>query len=409
MEWTGVAGEGRSHGFFCYESARMRVAVTAYSACNGMGMRTAEVLDNLRNGQHGLTPCRLTVPTPTTCGALADDLPELPPQAARGSTRQLQIGWLAYQQLAAAVTESVERFGADRVGAVLGTSTGGIAYTEDAFFHWRESGRLPEEYRLDRHAFHDIARLLRSQGGWTGPSFMVSTACSSSAKVFASARRLLRSGRCDAVVVGGIDSLAFTTVRGFQSLNAASAEPCRPFCEHRDGMNVAEGAALLLLERDRPSAVQLSGVGESCDAFHMSKPDPKGLHAMTAMRDALADAGLDPADIDYVNAHGTGTKRNDTAEAHAIATVLGLDVPVVSTKSYTGHLLGAGGATEAIFAVAAIEQQWIPANLRVQPVDPEIELNLPSERLESPVRHVLSNSFAFGGSNVSLVFSGSRS
>ncbi len=387
----------------------MRVAVTAYSACNGMGMRTAQVLANLRDGRHGLAPCRLAVPTPTTCGALPDDLPEIPTAAAQGSTRQLQIGWLAYQEIAAAVAEAVDRYGPDRVGAVLGTSTGGIAYTEDAVFRWHESGRLPEDYRLDRHAFHDIARLLRSQGGWTGPSFMVSTACSSSGKVFASARRLLRSGRCDAVVVGGVDSLAFTTVRGFQSLHAASPEPCRPFCENRNGMNVAEGAALLLLERDRPSAVHLSGIGESGDAFHMSKPHPQGRSAILAMRDALSDAGLDAADIDYVNAHGTGTKRNDTAEAHAIATVLGLDVPVVSTKSYTGHLLGAGGATEAIFAIAAIEQQWIPANLRVEPVDPEIELTLPSERLESPVRHVLSNSFAFGGSNVSLAFSGSPS
>jgi 3-oxoacyl-[acyl-carrier-protein] synthase-1 len=387
----------------------MRVAVTAYSACNGMGMRTADVLANLRDGQHGLAPCRLDLATPATCGALPDVLPELPPTAGRGSTRQLRIGWLAYQELAAAVTEAVKRYGADRVGAVLGTSTGGIAYTEEAFFRWRESGRLPEEYRLDRHAFHDIVQLLRSQGGWTGPSFVVSTACSSSGKVFASARRLLRSGRCDAVVVGGIDSLAFTTVRGFQCLNAASAAPCRPFCANRDGMNVAEGAALLLLERDRPSAVRLSGIGESGDAFHMSKPHPEGRSAITAMRDALRDAGLAAADIDYVNAHGTGTKSNDTAEALAIAAVLGRDVPVVSTKSYTGHLLGAGGATEAIFAVASIEQQWIPANLRVQPVDPEIELHLPSERLETRVRHVLSNSFAFGGSNVSLTFSGGPS
>ena len=387
----------------------MRVAVTAYSACNGMGIRTADVLANLRCGQHGLAPCRLDIPSPATCGALPDVLPDVPSAVGRGATRQLRIGWLAYQELAPAVTEAVERYGADRVGAVLGTSTGGIAYTEDAYFHWHKYGRLPEDYRLERHAFHDVARLLRRHGGWTGPSFMVSTACSSSGKVFASARRLLRSGRCDAVLVGGIDSLAFTTVRGFQSLHAASPEPCRPFCADRNGMNVAEGAALLLLERDRPSAVYLSGIGESCDAFHMSKPHPEGRSAITAMRDALSDARLEGADIDYVNAHGTGTKRNDTAEALAIATVLGREVPVVSTKSYTGHLLGAGGATEAVFAIASIEQQWIPANLRVQPVDPEIEVNLPSERLKTPVRHVLSNSFAFGGSNVSLTFSGNPS
>lgn len=387
----------------------MRVAITAYSACNGMGLRTEEALANLRDGRDGLAPCRLDLPTPTTCGELPEVLPPLPKGAVNGSSRQLQIGWLAYQELAEAVADAIERYGRDRVGAVLGTSTGGIAYTEDGYFHWRASGQLPDDYQLARHTFHDVANFLRDQGGWTGPNFIVSTACSSSAKVFASARRLLRSGMCDAVVVGGVDSLALTTVRGFQCLHAASAEPCRPFCEHRAGMNVAEGAALLLLERDRPSAVELSGIGESCDAFHMSKPHPQGESAGAAMRQALAEAGLAAKEIDYVNAHGTGTKANDIAEAHAIAAVVGRGVPVVSTKSYTGHMLGAGGATEAIFAVASIEQQWIPGNLRVEPIDPAIEINLPTQRLDSSVHHVLSNSFAFGGSNATLAFSGGPS
>lgn len=387
----------------------MKLAVTAYSACNCLGRSTQEVLASLRAGRDGLAPCGLELPVPALCGSVSGPLPEIPGEVGRWSIRQLRIGWLAYQEISSTVTAAVERCGAHRVGAVFGTSTGGIAHTEDAFFEWRESAALPADYSLDAHSFHAIGRVLKEQGGWTGPTYVVSTACSSSAKVFSSARRLLRSGHCDAVVVGGVDSLALTTVRGFQSLGAASSSACRPFCADRDGMNVGEGAALLVLERDRPGHAQLVGVGESNDAFHMSAPDPEGRGAILAMQAALDDAGLQPQQIDYVNAHGTGTKRNDVAEAGAIAQVLGRSVPVVSTKSYTGHMLGAGSATEAVFAIAALEQQWIPGNLRLQPVDPEIVLNLPEQTLETRVDHVLSNSFAFGGSNVSLVFAGSSS
>jgi 3-oxoacyl-[acyl-carrier-protein] synthase I len=392
----------------------VKVAVTAYCVCNGLGQTTAEVLDALGAGRHGLRPCPLAVPFATMCGVVPGELPELPARHARLSTRQLRIGWLAFQEIAPAVAEVVARCGPQRVGAVLGTSTGGIAHTEEAYFEWRKTAELPARYDLDAHSFHTIGRMLRDEAGWRGPTYVVSTACSSSAKVLASARRLLRSGRCDAVLVGGVDSLALTTVRGFQSLSASSAHVCRPFSAARDGMNVGEGAAYLLLERESPAGGTvrspargwLAGIGESNDAFHMSAPDPEGRGAIAAMQAALADAGLQASDIGYVNAHGTGTVRNDVAEAHAIAHVLGRAVPVVSTKSYTGHMLGAGGATEAVFTLAALEQQWIPANLGVEPVDPEIGLELPAERRALPLRHALSNSFAFGGSNIAIVLSG---
>lgn len=387
----------------------MNVAVTAYSACNGLGQTTGQVLEKLRSGTHGLRPCPMTLPFEMACGVVPDPLPTLADDLGLPPVRHLGIGALAYQGIAEAVAEAVDRWGPTRVGAVLGTSTGGIAHTEEAYFHWRETGALPDGYSLDAHSFHTIGRSLRAVGGWSGPTYVVSTACSSSAKVFASARRLLRSGCCDAVLVGGIDSLALTTLRGFHSLSAASSGHCRPFSAERDGMNVGEGAALLLLERDRPSHVQLVGVGESNDAFHMSAPDPEGRGAIAAMQAALDDAGARPGDVDYVNAHGTGTKRNDIAEALAIGHVLGEQVPVVSTKSYTGHMLGAGGATEAVFAVAAIEQEWVPGNLRLDPVDPEIHLHLPREGQARPVRTVLSNSFAFGGSNACLAFRRSAS
>jgi 3-oxoacyl-[acyl-carrier-protein] synthase-1 len=395
-----------ARGSFCYHLTPVRVAITAYCVCNGLGRTTVEVLDNLGTGRHGLRPCPLQVPFETMCGVVPGPLPALPERHTRTSTRQLRIGWLGFQEIAPAVAEVIERRGPQRVGAIIGTSTGGIAHTEHAYFAWRETATLPTGYDLDGHSFHTIGRMLRDEAGWRGPTYVVSTACSSSAKVFASARRLLRSGRCDAVLVGGVDSLALTTVRGFHSLSASSASFCRPFAAQRDGMNVGEGAAYLLLERDGPARGHLVGIGESNDAFHMSAPDPEGRGAVAAMQAALADAGLHASDIDYINAHGTGTVRNDVAEARAIAQVLGRDVPVVSTKSYTGHMLGAGGATEAVFALASLEQQWIPANLGVEPVDPEIGLELPSRRREARIRHVLSNSFAFGGSNVTLAFSG---
>lgn len=369
-------------GIFCYH-VPVKVAVTAYCVCNGLGRTTTEVLEGLRAGRHGLRPCPLPVPFEVMCGVVPDPLAELPERHARLAVRQLEIGWLAFQEIAPAVAEVIERRGRDRVGAVLGTSTGGIAHTEEAYFQWRQTSVLPRRYELDAHSFHTIGRLLRAEAGWRGPTYVVSTACSSSAKVFSSARRLLRSGRCDAVLVGGVDSLALTTVRGFHSLAASSTGACRPFSAQRDGMNVGEGAAYVLLERDGPEThpaprAYLVGIGESNDAFHMSAPDPEGRGAIAAMQAALADAGLSASDIDHVNAHGTGTVRNDVAEARAIAHVLGKSVPVVSTKSYTGHMLGAGGATEAVFSLVALEQQWIPQNLGLDPVDPEIELDLPS-------------------------------
>lgn len=383
----------------------MRVAVTAYCACNGLGATTAAVIENLRAGKRGLSPCPLDVPFETMCGVVDAVRMDDSGCSSDGGTRQVQIALTAYAEIADAVGEAITRFGADRVGACLGTSTGGIARTEYAYFQWRNGHGLPANYDLKQHSFHTVGRELRAAGGWRGPTNMISTACSSSAKAFSSARRLLQTGRCDAVLVGGVDSLGLTTVRGFHSLSASSSSCCRPFSAERDGMNVGEGAAFLLLQRDDSALIQLAGVGESNDAFHMSAPDPQGRGAIAAMRLALADAGLEPSQIDYVNAHGTGTVRNDTAEATAIAEVVGTSVPVVSTKSCTGHMLGAGGATEAVFAVAALEHQWIPGNLDVAPIDPAITIDLPTETQARPLRHVLSNSFAFGGSNVSLAFS----
>jgi 3-oxoacyl-[acyl-carrier-protein] synthase-1 len=302
------------------------------------------------------------------------------------------------------VAGAVRRWGRDRVAVVVGTSTGGILETERAFETRVTTGRLPEGFDLDRqHGFHGILEVLRSWTGATGPAYVVSTACSSSGKVLGSARRLIASGLADAVLVGGVDTLCQTTLRGFESLQALSRGPCRPFSANRDGLSIGEGGAFLLVEREGAARVLLRGVGESSDAFHMSHPHPEGLGARLAMEAALRQAGVEGDDVDLVNAHGTGTIANDVVEASAISTVVGRRALVTSTKCYTGHLLGAAGATEAVLAALAIERSFVPATIGADPLDGQVTVDVCLKGRKGRVRTALSNSFAFGGSNVSIL------
>lgn len=251
--------------------------------------------------------------------------------------------------------------------------------------------------------------MLAQTSGVTGPVYVVSTACSSSGKVAASAARLIRMGLVDAVLIGGIDSLTRMTIQGFHSLGILSGTSCRPFGAERDGINIGEGAALLLVEREAPDArVVLLGVGESADAYRMSSPEPTGRGAREAMERALAQAGLGAGDLDHINAHGTATQLNDAAESLAIHALFGASVPVTSTKGYTGHLLGGAGGTEMVFAIHAILGGRLPATLGAAPLDPEVAIDVVTEARELRVRTVLSNSFAFGGSNVSVVVGAAR-
>jgi 3-oxoacyl-[acyl-carrier-protein] synthase-1 len=294
------------------------------------------------------------------------------------------------------------------VGIVVASSTGGLAASELAFRAAQLHGQLPDAYSFERsHAFYALVEVLRGLSGARGPGYVVSTACSSGNKVFGSAQRLLAAGALDAVLVGGIDTLCQVTVRGFHSLGILSAQPCRPFARERDGTSIGEGGSLFLIERTGESAVSLCGVGECCDAHHMTQPAPDGSGAAVAMRLALADAGLDASQIDHVNAHGTGTPLNDAAEACAIEAVLGTRVAVASTKGATGHMLGAAAAMEALFAIAAIERAQIPPSLGCEPRDPAINLVLYRESRAQACRYVMSNALAFGGSNASVIFGAS--
>jgi 3-oxoacyl-[acyl-carrier-protein] synthase-1 len=311
---------------------------------------------------------------------------------------------LALEELAAPARGAVRRWGRDRVAIVAATSTGGILESERAYAEARRTGSLPAGFDFDHmQGFPGIVEAVRAVTGADGPALLVSTACASSGKAFASARRLLRAGAADAAIVGGVDTLCDTTLRGFGSLQALSRGPCRPFSAGRDGLTIGEGGAFALMEREGDAAVWLLGAGESADAHHMSHPHPEGLGARLAMEAALRQAGLGPGDVDLVNAHGTGTPANDGIEAAAIAAVLGEGATAVSTKGYTGHLLGAAAVTEAVLSALSVTRGFVPASVGAAPLDPAVRLRIPAAAEERPVRRVLSNSFAFGGSNVALV------
>ncbi len=385
-------------------SRQRPLPITAWSAVNALGRSTDEVLAALDAGRSGLGPSPLPDTIPTVVGAIPGELPPLEGAHAAYDCRLARIGMMAFAELAEPLARAVARWGGERVAIVLGTSTGGLEETEQAFFAWLEGGTIPARYDYERqHNFAAFGDLLGSMSGASGPAYVVSTACSSSGKVASSAARLIESGLADAVLAGGIDSLTRMTLQGFSSLGILSATSCRPFSAERDGINIGEGAALFLIEREGDSPVHLLGVGESADAYRMSSPEPTGRGARESMERALAQAGMAPEDVDYINAHGTATKLNDSAEAIAIAALFGDRVPVSSTKGYTGHLLGAAGATELVFAIHAVTSGRLPATLGCDPLDPEVAIAVQREAASGRYRRVLSNSFAFGGSNVSVL------
>jgi len=308
------------------------------------------------------------------------------------------------------VAAAAERYGPGRVAVVLGTSTSGIRQTELAYeARDAETGALPADFHLkETHDFFSLADFVRRALALTGPAAVVSTACSSSSRAFVDASRLIEAGLCDAVVVGGVDTLCRLTVRGFGALELLDAQPCRPNDRSRSGISIGEAAGFALLERagqgDASAApfARLLGFGESSDGYHMSAPNPEGKGAQIAMRDALRRAGLRADQIDYVNLHGTGTPLNDRAEDAAVSAVLGPDVPASSTKGGTGHTLGASGITGVLLAGLGIRLGFKPRNLNLVEVDPDFRSHILTSTQTGPVRHVLANAFGFGGSNCSV-------
>lgn len=337
-----------------------------------------------------------------------------PPAWAAGASDRLatRTNALCVQALAPlheAVAAVRERFGPGRIATIVGSSTAGVLEGEAAARRHLADGGWPEGYHYAQQEMVSPARFVARTLGLQGPTYAISTACSSGAKALASAARLLRAGLADAVVCGGADALCQLTVAGFSALESVSAQACNPMSRHREGINLGEGAALFLLTRE-PGPVRLAGWGETSDAHHMSAPDPTGRGAADAMRQALARAGVAPSAVDYVNLHGTATPHNDAMESKAVAELFGLDVPVSSTKPLSGHTLAAAGALEAAFCwltLADNPQHALPPHWWDGAADdalPKIHLVAPGERAGRAPRMVLSNSFAFGGSNATLLF-----
>ena len=387
--------------------------LTHFTATSCLGRGLAATLAALEAAHSGLTPCHFeTVELQTYIGEVADvDTVRLPPSLQHFDCRNNRLAQLGLTQdgFDVAVHSAVERLGAGRVGVFLGTSTSGILTTEIAYRHLDPlTGALPADfdYRGTHNSF-SVADYVSHRFGLAGPAVTVCTACSSSAKVFAAAQRMLAAGQIDAAIVGGVDSLCLTTLYGFHSLQLSSPQPCRPFDRARDGLSIGEAAAFALLERAPatldPEAILLLGAGESSDAYHMSSPHPEGLGARSAMQRALADAGLAAGDVDYINLHGTGTPSNDSAESRAVAALFGSDTPCSSTKGATGHALGAAGALEAVICALALQAELIPGGLNLRERDPDLAVNYLTGNQRAALRRVLSNSFGFGGANCALL------
>ena len=388
------------------------LALSAYTLTTCLGRGIDATREALRAERSALAPCTFeTVRLDTWIGEVAGvDEQRMPEALARYDCRnnRLTLMGLETDGFGDRVREATARYGADRVGVFLGTSTAGILQTELAYRHRDPAtGALPDDfhYRTTHNAF-SLAEFARDHFGLTGMAMAISTACSSSAKVFAAAARQLALGTIDAAIVGGVDTLCLTTLYGFASLQLTSKNPCRPYDASRDGISIGEGAAFALLERNTApvsGTVMLLGVGESSDAYHMSSPHPEGLGARMAMEAALRSAGLTPGDIDYINLHGTATPANDAAEGKAVSALFGDTVPGNSTKGYMGHTLGAAGAIEALICAMALTDGRLPGSPGTGALDPSIPIRYQLRGEDRPLRHALSNSFGFGGSNCSLI------
>lgn len=388
--------------------------LTAYTTTSAIGIGLGQTLAALQNQHSGLRskPWE-TIDFETSIGEVPnlDDF-NVRNELAAFDCRNNRLAQLGLEQdgFSDAVRHAVRRHGKERIGVFLGTSTSGILSSEIAYRH-RDAmtGALPADHDYRHtHNSYSVADFVRHYFDLRGPAYVVSTACSSSAKVFGSAQRMLSAGLIDAAIVGGVDSLCLTTLYGFRSLQLVSNKPCKPFDEHRDGISIGEAAAFVLVERaDRaaPGSIIMSGIGESSDAYHMSSPHPDGLGARNAMQNALHMAKLQPSDIDYINLHGTSTPSNDAAEDKGVTSIFGDRTPCSSTKGHTGHTLGAAGALEAVICALALKHDFAPGGVGTEVIDPNLSCRYLRTNLAQPMRHALSNSFGFGGSNCSVILS----
>ena len=383
--------------------------ISNYTLCSAVGAGRAAHVQALRAGTSGLG--RVAFDTNNLDCWLGEvrgfDVP-LTGALAEWDCRNNRLAEFALNQdqFLDSVAACRKRHGAARIGVFVGTSTSGVQHTELAYrARDLEKNALPAWFDQRRtQNIYSAAAFTALRLGLAGPSLAISTACSSSAKVFAAARRAIVAGVCDAAVVGGVDSLCLTTLYGFNSLQLISADICRPADSARTGISIGEAGGFALLDPLAESPLALLGYGETSDAYHMSLPEPGGRGAIESMRAALERANAEPHEVDYINLHGTGTIANDNAESRAVCEVFGSSTPCSSTKGWTGHTLGAAGMVEAAVSLMAIEHGLMPRSLNTRVRDPAIEAGILLENRVAPVQRVLSNSFGFGGSNCSLLF-----
>ncbi|TGD72677.1 beta-ketoacyl-ACP synthase [Mangrovimicrobium sediminis] len=381
-----------------------------YESTTGAWLNSARMRTAIASKQSGLRPNDLAgSDVPTWIGRVAGvESLDLGPWASRNNA--LAQLCLAQGTIRQTVDALVERHGSARVGLVLGSSTSSIDRTEAAYRELDNEGALAPEYRQPLvHNPHALGLFVAQHLGLTGPVMTINTACSSSAKIFATAARWLQAGFVDAVLVGGADSLCLSVVHGFHALQLVSTTPCRPFDAGRDGINLGEGAGFaVVVGPDHPQASggpALTGYGESSDAHHMSHPHPEGEGARQSITQALQRASLAPAQIDYINLHGTASQANDLIEGRVVEALFPASTVCSSTKGWTGHTLGAAGITEAIIAIDTLCTSLVPASLNLEQPDPALGLHLARDNQARELRHVMTNSFGFGGNNCSLVFS----
>lgn len=376
---------------------------------NALGLTKREVIANLISNDQSnmLVYDELFSGNKTRVGTVTNTLKELPHKLAKFNCRNNQLIATAYASIAEDVECLKQKYGAHRIGVVLGTSTSGIASGEVAFEQYAHNGLFPESFEYSQQEIGNCSEFLAQYVGVTGIHYTISTACSSSGKAFVAADRLIKADHCDAVIVGGSDSLCQLTLNGFDSLDLLSESICNPFSVNRTGLNIGEGAALFILSKE-PSAIKLIGTGEASDGYHITAPDPEGTGAKLAITQALQQANLKSTDIGYINLHGTGTEKNDAMESRAVYDLFGSETLCSSTKPLTGHTLGAAGAQELGLCWLLLSDyntdKLLPAHIWDRQKDPELsEINLLNKATRWTKPRFMSNSFAFGGSNVSLI------
>ena len=391
------------------------LAVRAYTATTALGRGRQAQTDALRAERSGLRPNDFSAaPLPCHIGRVTGlEAAPLPAEWSEWECRNNRLAWLSLQQddVLAAIEAMKTKYGAERVALVVGTSTASIGATEEAYTRLNDAGGFPEDLaRAVVHTPHSLGNFLQHATGLRGPCITVATACSSSAKVFAQAARLIETGEADAALVGGVDTLCGSVLFGFNSLGLVAAEPCKPFDANRTGISLGEAGGFAVLERagKDEAGLLLLGHGESSDAHHMSTPHPEGLGARIAMQAALARAGLTPADVDYLNLHGTSTPANDAVEALAVEGMFPDTLHAASTKGWTGHTLGAAGIVESVFALIALEERFMPRTLNSDTPDPVCGPQIRFAPTEREISVAMNNSFGFGGNNCALVFGRSK-